>query len=262
MPVDEIDHYYLEIAQEGFGSYDDYFNVRILNDSFNATDIRIKDGLYLTTDFFKNPDTTTILDNKNLDILLIVTDHTINNWDDDGKAIWGQADTKTSKALMTTYYFDSNTPEDDMMLRGIAIHEVFHIFGYHHTPFDNVMQYAARYKTLELSNYYKLQLPLRTIVFKFLPKMPSFWAVFLSTAIFSLVLLPLYIVLELIVYDYFNNKNKIPKRDGTIMFVTNIILSLLLLTVLNLSIVFMLVPGILIFKSHYIYNKRFERKKV
>lgn len=261
--VDDCDASAANLAMEGLRNYDDYFLAQVLPVRFNSSTIRQKDGLYLTTDFFHSPETERMKDRFDVDLVLFITDHPINNWDGDKKAIWGEANTQSSSVIITTYYFATGTDSDKQMVRGIALHESFHLLGFSHNFYDRngLMQYSTNYNSLKLPLYYELQLPVKAIAYGLLKGLPNFWVVMLSSALFALVLLPLFIALEILVYHYFKKKYGEPMRKSRWIVILNVVFAFALITVLHQSFYLLILPALLIINSHYTYYRRYKIRK-
>jgi hypothetical protein len=204
--VDDIDQYYGNITKKGFEEYDDYFSAKILPIRFNASEVRKEYKYYLNSDFFKLGNPENLQDEYQVDIILFVTEYRINNWDEDGGAFYGQANTETNSVLMTVHYFNSTSSFDNKVLQHTAVHEVFHIFGYVHNGQDKsgIMQYNSNYEVMELSSFYELQLPIRSIGVKIFPGMSFYFARIAYGMLFSAVLIPFFLGLSLITTEFYN----------------------------------------------------------
>ena len=92
-----------------------------------------------------------------MDVILIVTDGMIQDWDNkESKGFWGKADPSYNAALITIYYWMMPTPDNRTVWEHLAIHEVMHLLGYTHNPWnrDGVMQYAKNTDHTDLVPYY------------------------------------------------------------------------------------------------------------
>ncbi len=199
--VDDIDPYFEDVIADGFLVYDDYFDAKVLPYRFNASEVQIKDELYLNSDFFKLGEPEDLREKYDVDLILFVTDHRISNWDEDGRGRWGQADTESGSAVMTITVFKTATEDDDKKLQAIAVHEVFHLLGYRHNKQDDsgVMQYGLFSGNSKLAPYFEFQLPLRACVYKlgigYEPKI----AYAIDGFLVSLALAPMLVAMDLMV---------------------------------------------------------------
>jgi hypothetical protein len=183
-----------EIVQEGLNKFHDIFDTKILNINFNESIVRTQNGSYLTDDYFDSNFAQKIRDSDNVDIVLILTDKLINNWLGNRLARWGQADTRSGVALVTTAYKRDDAAVYERYLTYMGRHEILHLLGYGH-PNDSrtcLMQYA-KIET-NLCREYELVLPYHAALWKIgLGEEPG-RAAFLIRASLLLILFPLFIV--------------------------------------------------------------------
>lgn len=202
-----------ETARDGLNNFEGVFEARILDIRLNESHIRISNGLYLTDDYFDSEFAQTIQNEYKVEMILILTDKSINNWLSDGYAHWGQADTKNAIALVTT----SNYLLDDYWhakyIVSTSRHELLHILGYAH-PNDNrrcVMRYAT--VDTEMCNECKLELPYRQVLWKIGYGQEPGRAFFGIRAAISLIFLPIFIaamiIIQFIFKKYLYKKNRI-----------------------------------------------------
>jgi len=191
--VDNIDSDFLQISKDGFDKYySNYFDVEVLSFNLNSSNIRTQEVYYLNSDFFRTLEEELKSQNIDYDYYLIVTDKPILDFDCGSMGYWGQANTNNSMALITTYYFNSKSKDDNLIIQSHAIHEVLHLFGYLHNMYDlsGIMQYKNLHK-LELAPYYKFQLPIKTFFSKYV-KIENF---LLNAYFKNLVILPFWLFL-------------------------------------------------------------------
>jgi hypothetical protein len=148
-----------EIAKNGLNDFHDIFSAKVVDTRFDESEVRIRNGSYLTDDYFNNKFAEDIRNNHNVDIVLIITDKLINNWMGNGYARWGQADTKSGVALFTlsSVYRNPNQTEDYIV--SVSRHEILHLLGYGHPNVSRkcLMRYAST--ETELCQEYQLVLP-------------------------------------------------------------------------------------------------------
>ncbi|MEA3558209.1 MAG: hypothetical protein U9R75_03050, partial [Candidatus Thermoplasmatota archaeon] len=169
--VDSIDSEYGDIVAEGFDHYDCYFDAEVLPIRFSTIDVTFLDGFYLISDFFRYGEPKELQKEYNVDIILYITGHQINNWDEGGGGFWGEADPETRSSVMTVIVFNSMSERDNRILHHIALHETFHLLGYTHNQQDRtgIMQYDTNIEVLDLVPFYQVQLPSRTVGFFLFP---------------------------------------------------------------------------------------------
>jgi len=128
-----------------------------------------------------------------------LTDHRIQNWDEDGGGVWGEAHPETSSALVSVAYFTNRTAAHDTAIQHTVLHEVFHLLGYTHNHWsdEGVMVYAANRDTIRLNRYNEFQLPVRAWAFSLAAGASFLTMVLVSNTLFVLVLLPMYTAAEL-----------------------------------------------------------------
>jgi predicted Zn-dependent protease len=134
-----------EIAQNSLNKFHDVFTAKILNVKFNESGVRVQNGSYLTDDYFNSTFSRSIRDNFKIDIIMIITNKTINNWLGNRLARWGQADTSCGIVLITTAPFSENATLHEKYIVSTTRHEILHLLGYGH-PDDSrkcLMQYAS-----------------------------------------------------------------------------------------------------------------------
>ena len=232
------------MARDGLNEFENIFNARILDVIFNDSSVRISQGNYLTNDYFDARFAEKVREKFNVDIIVIITNNSINNWQDDGEAIWGQADTKNAMALVTARYYRSNISAHYKYMKKTTIHEVLHILGYEH-PTGNekcVMQYASI--ETELCPKYRLELPYRAVLWKIGNGQEFAKAIFLIKLSMFLIFSPIFIATMILVRGIFkkfiykmNRINPNPLIFGIGLFYFNIILaSIIKITIYSIFI--------------------------
>lgn len=201
---------YFNVIEEGFETYyPDHFEVIILNDTYNLSNIRINESYYLNDDFFTEISTLKTNDKYDLDFTLIITKNKIKNWLDGGYGVWGQANSETNSALMTISYWDLVT--NKKRIQGVAIHEIFHLLGYVHNPFDKngIMKYVAESGEFELESFYKPQLSYRTSLVRIFRNVNFYFLYMSMNILWALLFLPILLLIQEILFDMYKiNKNK------------------------------------------------------
>ena len=205
-----------EIARDSLNQFEDVFDAQILDIKFNESNVRIKDKKYLTDDYFDADFAAKVRNDHNVDIVMILTNRTINNWRGDRKALWGQADTKNAMILVTTFYIQNNESLHEQYIKSTTIHETLHILGYIH-PYssqDCVMQYAT-YET-ELCFESKLELPFHTALWRLGTGHEFRQAAFLINLSINIIISTLFIALMIIIQFLFKRfmykQNKIDQK--------------------------------------------------
>jgi predicted Zn-dependent protease len=191
------------IAQKGLNQFKGIFDAQILDELFNESMVRIKDNKYLTDDYFVAKFAKTMRNKYKVNIVMILTNRTINNWLGDRQAIWGQADTKNAMTLVTTVYFLENASEHKKYIEHTSVHEALHLLGYEH-PKDSrscIMKYASLEMTL--NDEYSLELPYRKVLWSISTGFEFNQAIFLIKIFISLMLAPIFIAAIIIAHILF-----------------------------------------------------------
>ncbi|MEW6070632.1 MAG: hypothetical protein AB1485_08445 [Candidatus Thermoplasmatota archaeon] len=220
-----------EIARESLNQFDDIFEARILDVKFNESRVRIRNGVYLTDDYFDTQFGNQVRNKYKVEIVMILTNHTINNWLGDRTAIWGQASTKNAMTLVTTTYLQENASLHKKYLKHTTLHEVLHLLGYEH-PTDHrkcIMQSASL--DTELCEEYKIELHYRAVLWKVGFGHETRAASFLVKVLMSLILSTIFVAAIIIVQFLFkryiykeNNINQNPLIIGIGLLYINILL--------------------------------------
>lgn len=251
--VDECRQEYGKIITDGFNQYyGNYFKARLLPARFYASDVKTKNGAYLNSDFFRFGKSKELKIKYDVDIILYCTDHHIKDWDKWGMGLWGQADTDSGSALMTVKYWMKD-PQKDIKLQRMALHEVFHLYGYIHNKWDwsGIMQYAQNIGKIKLCRYYEAQLPIRSMVYKIGFGRPFHFATFITDLAFSLTLIPAFIAIALVLFHIFSNLTK-NKKPTYLLVILNVIQSLYLSIKLNGTWYLLAIPVALMVLFHTI----------
>jgi hypothetical protein len=119
-------------AMKALNGFHGIFKAVILDERFNESGVRTKDDIYLTDDYFDAPFGDEIRDKHEVDIILILTNQSINNWLGNRRARWGQANTVHAMAVATSLNFRNDTETHKIYIQHVAVHEVLHILGYEH----------------------------------------------------------------------------------------------------------------------------------
>lgn len=261
--VDHCGAEYGKIAAEGFNRhYGDYFDARILPVRFDASGVKTKNGALLNSDFFTLGKPGELMREYGLDIVLFLTDHRLR--DGAFMGLWGQADTISGSAIQTVKYWMKD-PSKDVKLHHLTLHEVFHLLGYTHNRWDlsGIMQYALNIETIELCPYYRAQLPIRMIVFKQGFGHTFHYAILLTAMMFSLVLLPAFIAVELVFLRIFSRRNA-SRKPTQLMVWLNVLLAFLLSMFLNGYWYHLAIPVVamaFIHSAYDVYFQKWDKKK-
>jgi len=244
-----------EVVAKGFAQhYGKYFHAEVLPQRFDAFKVRTKSGIYLNSDFFRMGNAAQLKRQSQVNIILFITAHPINDWDEGGGGgVWGQADTKTGSALMTVKYW-MKLPHGHLRMQVLGLHEVMHLLGYVHNPWDNsgIMQYAANIEAKRLCSFYEAQLPVRIMIYKWGFGHSFNTAVMITAFGFSFVLLPFFIAVELILVRIFSGHKE--SRDPTkLMIFSNIVLAVALSMWMNGAWYLLTVPLALMLFFHLVH---------
>jgi predicted Zn-dependent protease len=231
--VDNVDEVYGEVVKEGYEHYDDYFDARILPVRFTTENVRNNGPYFLNSDFFKHGDPSTLQKEYGVDIILFVTHHQINNWDEGGGGYCGEANPKTRSALMTVYDFMGGGYENDRVIKHIALHETFHVLGYTHNSQDRsgIMQYDSNIEVLDLVPFYEFQLPARAIGFWFLNDLQFGTARVIYQGIFALAMLPFMMGITITSLIFYQNLFKKGKGLRGLIIIIPVLFFLILIIV-------------------------------
>jgi predicted Zn-dependent protease len=194
-----------EVAQAALDDFQGTFEAKILDTRFDESNVRVHNGKYLTNDYFNHRYSEQIRNEYNVDMILILTNKSINNWLDSRESIWGEANTNTEMAIITTDYFRTNRTIYETYISSISRHEILHLLGYEHPGGYRrcVMQYATL--ETELSTEYQLELSYRATLWEIGSGKNFGEAVFLINLTMLLLFSPIFIALILIMHYSFKN---------------------------------------------------------
>jgi hypothetical protein len=205
-----------EIAKASLNRFHEVFSAKIVDTNFNESNVRTKNGSYLTDDYFDHDFGNAIRKKHNVDIVVIITNKSINNWLGNGLAAWGQADTETGIALMTVSPVFGREYLSENYIISTTRHEVLHLLGYHH-PHDNrkcLMEYASLEK--DLCHEYQLVLSYHAALWKIGLGQEPGRATFFIRASLLLLLSPLFVVtiliLQFLFKKYIYQRNQIDQN--------------------------------------------------
>jgi hypothetical protein len=189
-------------VEEGFKEYSEYIEAKILDNRFNDSDVRTKDGFKQISDHFRICPLDEMRKENDVDIILMITSDMIEDWDDnEGMGYWGKADPSYEAALITTYYWKDPTPKNIRIWNHLAIHEIMHMLGYTHNPWDisGVMQHKENIDQTDLVPYYKFQLPLRSSLYKLSAGRSFQFTVFIMSLAIASFMFPIAMAEEIII---------------------------------------------------------------
>jgi hypothetical protein len=132
-------------AVKALNGFHGIFKAEILDERFNESGVRTQDDVYLTDDYFDESFKISMTDKYKVDIILILTNQSINNWLGNRRALWGQANTVHAMAVATSLNFRNDTELHTTYIRHVAVHEVLHILGYEHPTSSKpcIMKYGT-----------------------------------------------------------------------------------------------------------------------
>jgi hypothetical protein len=187
-----------EVTETGLDDFHDIFSAKIVDIRFNESAVRVRDGRYLTDDYFNKSFSKEIRDEYDMDIVVIITDKLINNWLGNGYAAWGQADTESGVAMFTISPVRYNMNFSENYIISTSRHEVLHLLGYHHPQDDRdcLMRYASTEK--ELCGEYEMVLPYNVVLWRLGAGLEPGRATFVIRAAFLLLFSPIFVVFMII----------------------------------------------------------------
>ncbi len=155
-----------EIAKDAFNDFHGIFDAIIVDELFNESGVRQKNGLYLTNDYHDIDVGDDIRRRYDVDIVLIITFRSINNWLGSGLAHYGHASMETSMAMMTTKEYVDDDAKHMRYIQQVSVHEVLHLLGYEHheREKDCIMVYGI--SSTELCSEDEMELDLRASFWK------------------------------------------------------------------------------------------------
>lgn len=131
-------------ASDALNTFDEYFQAEVLDIRFNESVVRTRENYFLTDDYFNSDFADSVRQRHDVDVIYILTNRFINNWLGNGKAYWGEADTKNAMCIGTVVHFPNATIHEKY-INHLVVHEVLHLLGYMHHYNDRncYMQYAV-----------------------------------------------------------------------------------------------------------------------
>ncbi len=208
--MDDTEPIWGELARQGFENYDDHFEAEVLDHRFYSNDVERRGDTMLMSDIFKFGDGPRLREIYGMDAILFVCNGSINDWDEEGLGVWGKADTETGSAVMTVAPFSSRSEHHDKVIKHIALHEVLHLLGYPHNPWDTsgIMQYARNIESLDLCPMFEAQLSLRTVMYQYGIGLSFREAIVVHNIAIVVSILPAYMAVDMMLLFYFNSKSK------------------------------------------------------
>lgn len=218
--VDALDTHYGNITLQGFQIYDDYFEGRLLPEGFNASQVRVKDGYHLNSDFFSLGRPEQIRKNHSVDVVLFLTGHKINNYDGNGKGYWGQAHAPSSSVLVTVAPFSNLSAWHVRGIQQTALHEVFHLLGYTHNTRGavGIMSYGEVPYEVQLVPYKEFQLPVRCWGYQLVQGHSNVMTTLVTSLLFILTILPWFAAVEYSIYRYFSTRPLRSPHHGLLVY--------------------------------------------
>ena len=263
--VDQCEERFGITAAGAFDQYPEYFNANVLPVRFNASSVRVRDGYYLNSDFFRLGQVEELREQYNVDVILFVTDHRIQDWDRTLHSLWGEADTVTGSALITVYRWKENCTQHALRIQQFALHEVFHLIGYTHNDWDRsgIMQPVLMTDDMTLSPYYELQLPSRVLSYKSLLGQRFAAFCIINSMFFATLLLPALIAVELVFYTFFESRIN-HRRPAIIIAGLNLLIGYGLLILVNgayYNLTFPVIFMAFMHHFHYTYHLLVDSKR-
>ncbi len=266
--VDETDDHYAGVIIRGFIRYDEYFEARLLPVSFNASGVEFeRDSFgyehYLNSDLVEKAAPLELAGAHEVDIILLLTDHFMSDWDGDNTSIWGQAFPDHSCVLMSSAWFDDNDTGTDRGAQQIALHETMHLLGYTHNMAyqHGIMGYGdySSVKRVPLP-FERFQMPLRAHLFALVGATSFVNIVTLTRVAWALLLLPPYAAVELLVYRRYRDRQPEAEHHTT-MAIASLIGSFTLLAIFVESFAVLMAPLAVIVGVHEGYARYLSKHK-
>jgi predicted Zn-dependent protease len=238
-----------KIAVDGLNDFENIFLAELLNVRFNESKVRIKNGIYLTDDYFDEKFIERTRKNYNVDIIMILTDKKINNWLSNGIA-----NTELATTLITAAQFLDNSTEHERYIKSTSIHEILHLLGYQHPTDDRdcVMKIAEPFED-DLNPEYKFELIYRGQFWQFGTGHDFVHACFLINLGILLILSPFFIVLIIIYYQLFKKHLYKFKKSSSIQLIMGIGGFAMNLLIISAFIQYFYLKIFLLFFSTFIY---------
>jgi hypothetical protein len=235
-----------EIVKDKLNQFHDVFDARIVDLKFNESNVRIRHNLFLTNDYFDTTFAKKVRNRYNVDIILIVTNQSINNWLDDEAAIWGEAQTENSMAVFTARFNYDNSTRHKRYIQSTGLHEVLHLLGYEHSSIcENCVTQYATYDT-ELCTDHKLELKYRASLWQLGSGHVFSEAVYLIKLTMHLIFSPIFLVIIIITYLLFkkfmykqNKINLLPLILGFGFFYFNVVLVSILIAAITFIFIYL-----------------------
>lgn len=263
MLVDDCPAWAASTAMEGLEHYGEYFEGRILPETFNSSGVKREQNTTLNSDYFKLGKPGELKEKYDVDIILFVTKNAICNWDEDRGGIWGQADLKTGAALMSINAFNNDTALNRAFIQNVALHEVLHLLGYPHNVVDeaDIMRYGGDPHAMDLSPLYELQLPVRVTLCNLWFGIEFKFVMLLANIIFSLLILPWFAVVGAAIHVIYGHTKR-SRKPTRVLLALCLILSFFIISVNSGAFWVLGLPLLVMVFSYqiwYIYHRSIER---
>lgn len=245
-----VDNDTVRMIMDGFSIYDDYMSVEILPEEFNTSGIRAKEENYLVSDFYRMAEENDLRDTYDVDLLIMITDHRIQNWDEDGMPGIAYSSTPRCCAVITTSYWDMEETRNVTVSQHVALRHTFHLIGYPRNMWDEecIMDGDDESDVLSLSPYYRVQLPLRLYLFKGLTGGNRFVINNLSYGIFVAVISPFVLAAEFTITAVY--RKIFGMRRNPFLFYMNLFLSLIVIFLTNGTFLVFAIPPMIMLFTH------------
>jgi len=248
--VDGTDEDTLVSIIDGFSLYDDFLDVKIIPESLNLTGIRQKGGNFLVSDFHRLADDLDIRRSYDVDLLVIITERRIQNWDEDGNSRFAYSSHENSSMIMTISFWNLDYSENVTISQRVALRHTFHLLGYPDNSWDEdcIMSGDDGGGSLSLSPYYRVQLPIRLYMFRGMLGQGRFIMNSVTYGAFVALISPFVLASEFTITAIY--KRIFGMRRNSFLFYINIAISLIIIFITNGTFLVFTIPPMIMLFTH------------
>jgi hypothetical protein len=242
--VDDCDVFFAEVAQEGLGRYERFFDTTILETRVDSAGVRKNGSSYLTIDLNNRAHDLQLRSTHGVDVILMMTNHSVRNWINNPFVCSGEADTVTESCVASVFGHEGDTEFNRTYIRHIALHEVGHLLGYRHCPDMDCAMHRSKYGT-EFCTGHGFELPFRAALWSLGSGLSFGLAAFVINCFLVLFFMPFLILYVLLIRWSFARFLKKGSEMSTLCRGIALTLSLFVLMISN-TILFGLLVNVLI----------------